>query len=361
MSKPKKRIIAINLPQFHPTAENDEWWGKGFTEWTNVTKAKPLFKGHYQPHLPTDLGFYDMRLAETREDQASLAKEYGIDGFCYYHYWFNGKRILNEPLDRMLALKKPDFPFMYCWANENWTRRWDGNDAEILIEQKYSNEDDIVHINWLCENVFQDKRYITIDEAPVIAIYKYSLFPDITKTIECWQREAKKYGFKKLYICGVQSAGENYLNPNNFGFDAAIDFQPDWHNLQKNDKWSLFKYKYNIQVGKETIFEYNQVVAKMLGRKIPQYKQFPCITPGFDNSARKNKFALIIKNSTPEKFEEWFQSVLAIFKPYSEQENLVFINAWNEWAEGNHLEPDRKFKRGYLQAIKNGLYNHYKS
>ncbi len=354
------RTIALHLPQFHPTPENDTWWGKGFTEWTNVTKAKPQFKGHYQPHLPADLGFYDLRLAQTREDQANLAKEYGISGFCYYHYWFNGKRILNEPLDRMLAEQKPDFPFMYCWANENWTRRWDGNDSEILMEQKYSLEDDREHIAWLCKNVFSDKRYITVNGAPVFAIYRAKLIPHLKETIKIWRDEAVKLGFAKPYICGFQSMGSDYIIPEEFGFDAVIEFQPDWSSLQKTDRWSLLKYKYNINVGETIVFEYDEMVKRMLKRKTPTFKQYPCITPNWDNTARKKKFAFVLKNSTPAKYLNWFKEILKNFKPYSKEENFVFINAWNEWAEGNHLEPDQKFGRGYLEATKTAV-EEYKS
>jgi lipopolysaccharide biosynthesis protein len=357
MSKSILRTIAIHLPQFHPTPENDAWWGKGFTEWTNVTKAEPLFNGHYQPHLPADLGFYDLRLEQSRADQAELAKQYGIDGFCYYHYWFNSKRILNEPVDRILALKKPDFPFMLCWANENWTRRWDGQDQDILMEQKYSDSDDIDHINWLCKNAFSDKRYITVDGAPVFAVYRPMIFPNIKKTIQIWREEAAKLGFPKIYLCGVQSMGSGYINPDELGFDAAIEFQPDWEQLQKTDLWSRFKYKFGLANGKPVIFDYEKISQKMMARKEPNFKQYPCITPSWDNSARKKHHAIILHNSTPKLYGTWFKNVLKKFKPFSKEENFVFINAWNEWAEGNHLEPDRKWGLGYLEATKEALDN----
>jgi hypothetical protein len=357
MSINKIRTIAIHLPQFHPTPQNDQWWGKGFTEWTNVSKVKPLFKGHYQPHLPTDLGYYDLRLAETRAEQAKLAKEYGIEGFCYYHYWFNGQRILNEPLDRLLASGEPDFPFMYCWANENWTRRWDGLDQEVLMQQNYGETDDIDHITWLCKNVFCDKRYITIDGAPVFALYKANLLPDVKKTLITWRAEAAKLGFSKIYILGVQSSGANYINPDELGFDAAMEFQPDWEQLQKTDLWSRFKYKFRLNIGQPVVFDYKAIVDKMLARKAPNYKQYPCITPSWDNSARKRHNAIILHESSPKIYGYWLKEILRKFKPFSKDENLLFINAWNEWAEGNHLEPDRKWGRGYLEETKKALDN----
>ena len=188
---PDIRPIAFYLPQFHPTPENDEWWGKGFTEWTNVTKARPLFPGHYQPQLPADMGFYDLRLPEAREAQAALAREYGIHGFCYYHYWFNGRRILERPFNEVLASGKPDFPFCLCWANENWTRVWDGGEKNVLLEQKYSHEDDLAHIESLIP-AFRDERYIRIDGKPLFLVYRTGLLPNPARTAEIWREAAKR-------------------------------------------------------------------------------------------------------------------------------------------------------------------------
>ena len=225
MKQHAKRVIAFYLPQYHPFPENDRWWGAGFTEWRNVVKARPLFRGHYQPHLPADLGFYDLRVPEVRQQQAALAERYGLSGFCYYHYWFNGHRLMQRPVEEMLASGKPDFPFMLCWANENWTRAWDGGEQEVLIRQEYSEEDDRAHIRYLLDEVFRDPRYIRVDGKPVFAVYRSALFPDIRRTIEVWREEATARGVE-LYLCRVESfnaAGREELA---VGFDAAIEFQP---------------------------------------------------------------------------------------------------------------------------------------
>ncbi len=220
----KIRPIAFYLPQYHPIPENDLWWGNGFTEWTNVVKAKPFFNGHYQPHVPGELGYYDLRLPEVRQRQADLARENGIYGFCYYHYWFNGRRILERPFQEVFESGKPDFPFMLCWANENWTRVWDGDEKEILLKQEYDLEDDRRHIQSLIP-YFKDPRYIRIQNKPVFAVYKSSLLPLPAKTIEIWREEAANAGLD-LYVCRVDSFGIEGAEYMKAGFDAAIEFQP---------------------------------------------------------------------------------------------------------------------------------------
>ena len=219
-----KRVIAIHLPQFHPFKENDEWWGKGFTEWTNVTKARPRYEGHYQPHLPSDTGFYDLRLPETRQMQADLAKEYGIYGFCYYHYWFNGKKLMERPVNDILKLGEPDFPFMLCWANENWARNWDGGFKNVLMKQEYSYEDDIEHMRWLCKNVFSDRRYIRISGKPVFAVYRTALFPDFKTTIEIWRKVAKEEFNMELYLIESMFPGDPTHSTLTDGINAAMAF-----------------------------------------------------------------------------------------------------------------------------------------
>lgn len=222
----KTRFIAFYLPQYHPIPENDEWWGNGFTEWTNVRKAQPRFPGHYQPHVPGPLGYYDLRDPKARAAQADLAREYGIHGFCYYHYWFNGKRLLETPLNEVLRTGEPDFPFCLCWANENWTRRWDGKDHLVLMEQHYSSEDDVKHIRSLFK-VFDDKRYIRINGKPLFLVYRIQNMPDPARTADIWRNEARRAGIGELYLAQVEATRYNHPNPFTNHFDAEVEFAPD--------------------------------------------------------------------------------------------------------------------------------------
>lgn len=378
-----KRLIAIHLPQFHPIKENDDWWGKGFTEWTNVVSAKPLFKGHYQPHLPADLGFYDLRLEEARIAQEELAKQYGLYGFCYYHYWFNGKRLLHVPLDRKLKNPKEDLPFMLCWANENWTRRWDGLESDILIEQNYSDIDDLEHIRFLCQHFFSDPRYIRVNGKPFITIYRPSLIPNISKTLKLWREEARKSGIGELYIGFMNSFNEKF-DINVYGHDVAIQFAPHFSIPNKKNAsifYKAYNYYFNLKkifffklnntrieikyhhfenfifrlfypVNKNHIFDYKELVKMQIAMDI-QDRTFPSLIPMWDNSARKKgKNAHIVINNSPALYGKWLEAILIKFKPWSEEENFVFINAWNEWGEGNHLEPCSKWGKQYLEITK---------
>lgn len=353
--KDKLRALAIHLPQFHPIPENDKWWGKGFTEWRNVVRTQPRFKGHYQPHLPADLGFYDLRLPETRAAQAALAKEHGIHGFCYYHYWFNGRQVLETPVKQILDSGEPDFPFCLCWANENWTRNWDGLFKDVLLEQKYSIEDDIAHIKFLFQ-FFSDKRYIRVDDKPVFVVYRTELFPDIKRTAETWRNEAVKAGFKDLYLIRA----ENFTTstpPETISFDASFNFFPNQYGMPlyvipgKIEQWL---HKMGVRKSpyiENWIWNYSDIVNKQISTpQIVPYKRFPGLTPMWDNSARRKKGAVILHESTPELYGRWLKHIVSTFKPYSADENFIFINAWNEWAEGNHLEPCQKWGRGYLRA-----------
>ena len=358
------KTIAFYLPQYHPIPENDAWWGKGFTEWTNVSKAKPLFPGHYQPHLPADLGFYDLRLPEVRRAQADLARAYGIHGFCYYHYWFSGRRILERPVNEILQSGEPDFPFCICWANENWTRTWDGQEKAVLLEQKYSEQDDRDHIRSLADT-FRDSRYIRIDGKPLFLVYRTAKLPNPKRTAEIWREEARDLGIGEIFLCKVESFGGDsiILAPEEIGFDAAVEFQPDgryvgdllYRNklLQKLNKIGL---SFPVYGENNNILSYSQLVDNVLShKKQPAYKKFSCVTPQWDNSARRKTGATIFHESTPELYEKWLKTTIEQTYFEHPDENIVFINAWNEWGEGNHLEPCQKWGLSYLEATQRAL------
>jgi lipopolysaccharide biosynthesis protein len=355
MNKSTVKPLAIYLPQYHPIPENDAAWGEGFTDWTNVKKARPLFEGHYQPHIPhDDIGYYDLRDPEVLVRQAAMAKEYGVYGFAFYHYWFNGKRLLETPLDNMLQTKKPDFPFLFIWANENWTRRWDGSDDEIIIKQNYSYEDDLIHIKYLCEHVFKDKRYIKIDNKPVFIIYRTELFTDIEKTVTIWRNEVKKYGFDGIYLVRVESFVCN-INPNTICFDAAMEFFLS-RSVFTHAEFRVGMYKhYNDTVLQYQKFDYNETVANAVAR-IYDYKIFRCVFPSWDNSARRKNNFTLFSNTSIAAFLYYLSSIFDYtIQHFPEKEQFVFINAWNEWGEGCHIEPDAKNRYDYLEAIQNAF------
>lgn len=357
----KIKALAVYLPQYHPIAENDQWWGKGFTEWRNVVKGKKIIEGQYQPHIPADLGFYDLRLAETREQQAQLAQESGIYGFCYYHYWFNGHRLLETPLNEVLKSGTPDLPFCLCWANENWSRRWDGMDKEVLMKQDYSFEDDLEHIKYLCKEVFNDDRYIKVDGKPMMMIYRPMLFPDITRTAEIWRNEAKKHGFPDLYL-GFYWSLEQMVNPKDIGFDFAAQF-PVNDPTFKNRKISLIervlsKLKIKLTVKQRfTVVDYIDYVKFFpKDKRVEGINLFPTIIPMWDNYVRRMKGGgRIVTNSTPDLYHQWLTDVCQNWDFKEDDKKFVFINAWNEWAEGNHLEPCEKWGTQYLDKTKEAL------
>lgn len=351
----KLRALAVVLPQFHPFPENDAWWGKGFTEWTNTVRARPRFRGHYQPHLPADLGFYDLRLLQSLVDQADMAREYGLYGFCYYHYWFNGKRLMEQPVNEILASGRPDFPFMLAWANENWSRRWDGKDKEVLIEQHYSEEDHRDHAHYLCTHVFSDKRYIRVNNKPFFLFYNTHIIPDLKKTVAIWREVARQNGFEDLYLGGILTSSEFEVSAVETGLDIVVDWQPDWTHLKVVPGY-LDRLKNRFSLGRTyRKIAYAEVVRRMKNKPRLLQKHFRAIVPGWDNSARRKNDAFIMHNATPELYQEWLEDVCKQSEVYSPEENFVFINAWNEWAEGNHLEPDRKWKRAFLEATKQVL------
>jgi lipopolysaccharide biosynthesis protein len=340
-----QRLITFYLTQFHPTKENDAWWGKGFTEWTNVTKAVPLFNGHYQPHLPTDFGFYDLRLRETRRDQIRVAKEYGIDGFCYHYYWFSGTRLLNVPLDDMLADTESDMPFCLCWANENWTKRWDAADHEVLIAQQYLPDDDLNFIKSLVP-FFSDSRYIRLNGVPFLIVYRPQHLPDAKKSAQIWREYCRNTGIGEIHICAALTHGN--MEYARFGFDSGVEFPP--HNMQS--KLNNISHCINFfEPFKGCIMQFEAVARSFLNRTYANQNVFRGVFPSWDNTARTANRALIILNGTPENYEYWLaESIRKTKEDFPEQDRFVFINAWNEWAEGCHLEPDRKHQRKFLEA-----------
>lgn len=342
----KIRTIAFYLPQFHPIPENDAWWGKGFTEWTNVTKALPSFTGHYQPHFPADLGYYDLRVRETRLEQIEMAKAHGIDGFCYYYYWFAGKRLLERPLDEMLHDPDSEMPFCLCWANENWTRRWDAAEHKVLIAQEYGPDSDVDFIKSVIP-FLQDPRYIRIDGAPLLIVYRPQHLPDSRKSVQVWRDYCATVGIPKLHlVCALTHKNWDYQK---YGFDAGVEFPP--HNLKVRNLAGELDLKSDFY---GSCIDYQDIAEQYLAiERGPEANIYRTVLPSWDNTARRHENALITLNGTPENYEFWLARALRqTAKDFPDQERVVFINAWNEWAEGCHLEPDRRYGRAFLDATR---------
>lgn len=342
----KARAIAFYLPQFHPIPENDQWWGRGFTEWTNVGKAKPLFEGHYQPRVPADLGYYDLRLPEARQAQADLASSYGIEGFCYWHYWFAGKRLLQRPFQEVVAMKQPNFPFCLGWANSSWTGIWHGAPNKILIEQTYPGEADYrSHFDALLP-AFEDDRYIKLDGKLLFLIYAPQELPNAYQFTELWRELAHKRGLPGFsFVAHMQS------DPTPFGCDYAVDNAP----FTKIPSHPLLMKPLDPRQELPKIHTYSDFVAFMAQKALGK-KEFPLVMPNWDNTPRSNSRGIVLHDSTPELFKCHFEDAIAKLSKFEEpQQRVVFIKAWNEWAEGNYLEPDHKYGLQYLEALKQVL------
>ena len=367
-SELKAKIIAYYLPQFHPIPENDAWWGKGFTEWTNVGKAKPLFRGHYQPRVPADLGYYDLRIPQIREQQAKLAKEAGIEGFMYWHYWFgNGKRILEKPFNDVVESGTPDFPFCLGWANHSWrSDSWKKSQAtltvktpELLIEQQYPGlEDYIEHFNTLLP-AFLDKRYIRVDGKPLFLVYSPLEIPDCKLFLETWNDLAKKNGFDGFHFVGLSKGWSSEVEKIlSLGFDA-VNRNGQWEaECSLKGKYSrIFKYKMLEKIGGVSLdtYDYGKVVAKLFSKYEELENVYPTVLSQWDRSARSGNRAVIYKNGTPQKFKIHLESALKFLRNKNEQKRIVFLKSWNEWGEGNYVEPDLKYGHQYLDAIKDSL------
>lgn len=357
----KTTLLAFYLPQYHPIPENDEWWGEGFTEWTNVAKAVPQFRGHYQPHVPSDLGYYDLRDPEVRHRQADMAAEAGIGVFAYYHYWFNSKTLLEKPIEDILRSEEQEFPFILVWANENWTRRWNGGRHKILIQQHYSLEDDLEHIQAL-RPALTDSRYFRRGDKPVLAIYRSSRLPDPKATTDLWRAEAARWGLPGLYLVSIESCGDKVSDPRPLGFDAAVEFPPTWAKLPRKP-WRYFLRRYFRWLRprfSHHLLRYDDVAERAMTRPEPDYPRWPGVTPGFDNTARRRRSATVLVDPSPETYERWLVDALqrcneVVNKVNDGFDGLVFINAWNEWGEGNHLEPDERHGHDFLLATKRAL------
>ena len=339
------RIIAFYLPQFHRIPENDIWWGEGFTEWVNVKRAKPNFSGHYQPHEPGELGYYDLNDQQVLIRQAELAKQYGITGFCFYYYWFGGRRLLEMPVNRMLASGKPDISYCLCWANENWTRNWDGGNREILVEQHYSPSDAEAFIFSLLPH-FKDQRYIRIGDQPLLMVYRLDLLPDPIGTLEIWRAVCRQQNLPPPYIVSMSSFGKT-SDPRVLGADAGADFPPHGAAVSPSLRQGLeiLEPAYD-----GLLADYLPMVAKFLTSPNRPYPYFRGLVPSWDNTARRQLDGWCVLNSSPAAFELWLRELIFQTSRKPKEERVIFVNAWNEWAEGCHLEPDRRYGRAWLQA-----------
>ena len=356
--KNKARVIAFYLPQFHPVADNDEWWGKGFTEWHSVTKARPLYKGHQQPKIPADLGFYDLRVGETRKAQADLAREAGVEGFCYWHYWFgNKKRLLEQPFNEVLKSGEPDFPFCFGWANHNWYQKlWDpkGNGDKLLIEQKYLGEEDYKeHFTNVLLPAFQDKRYMTVDDNPIFVIYDVAKKETIKEIINIWTKLAIQNGFKGIYFIAVQR-NESNQEIKDMGFDAMYrlqDYLKTYTDLPLIKK-ALLLLKVKLFNSPRTI-NYRDMTNTMYKDLDFNEDTIPVIIPNYDHTPRSGSKGVVITGSTPRLFGKQVTRALSYLKNKKESKKLLFLVSWNEWGEGNYMEPDSIYGKAYIDALKN--------
>ncbi|MGO4222694.1 glycoside hydrolase family 99-like domain-containing protein [Lysobacter sp. TAF61] len=342
-------LVAFYLPQFHTIAENDTWWGKGFTEWRNVSRALPQFRGHAQPRIPSDLGHYDLRNPQVMRDQASLAQAYGIGAFCFYYYWFGGKTLLEAPLEQWLRDDSITLPFCLCWANENWSRRWDGRADDILIGQQHSEADDLSFIAHIAPYL-RDRRYLRVDGKPLLLVYRPGLLPDASATAKRWRDWCLANGIGEICIAYTQSFDR--AAPEEFGFDAAVEFPPNLatpNNVTADQQLLNADYRGQVLDWRELAKDYSR-------RPMPAYRLFPGVNCGWDNEARRPGQGRTYLHAAPRRYRDWLQhTVDARLSGSPQRDRLVFINAWNEWAEGALLEPDARLGHAWLQATRDAL------
>ena len=352
------RFIAFYLPQFHPTPENDVWWGPGFTEWTNVARAPKLYRNHYQPKIPADLGFYDLRLSESREAQAELAKTYGVEGFCYWHYWFgNGKRLLQRPFNEVVTCGKPDSPFCLAWANHSWAKKqFDKNGTqEMLMEQTYPGDEDfILHFNTMLP-AFKDKRYIKVNGKLLFVVYNPLDDLSLKRFMELWQQMAKENGLEGFYFVGKTDKGRRKKEILDWGYDAVY-----------NDSFMNIHHKLNIVVkvfievrkriwpGPDK-YAYKDAVKYMVGESSKDVREIPVISPNWDHTPRSGKNGTLFYDCHPKYFKGLVKRVIGLVRNKPQDEQVVLIKAWNEWGEGNYMEPDLRYGCGMLEALKSAI------
>jgi len=361
----RARLIAFYLPQFHEIPENNEWWGKGFTEWTNVRKAKPLFSGHVQPKIPGELGYYNLLDQQARAAQAKLAKENGIEAFCYWHYWFgNGRRLLEKPLSEVLRLADPEIGFCLCWANQTWTGIWHGAPNRVLIEQQYPGKSDEAAYFESVLPAFRDKRYVTIEGRPLFAIYKPEELPDAAGFIQHWNKLAQECGLKGIYFVGMSN---NFSSPELKFFDAIVPIGPgDFLDIQPKDslvvrgarrllRGKLSKYipkSFLGRIGLPFRHDYGDAAAQAFARLPDSDTFYPCVLTGWDNTPRSGYRGVVFENYTPNALGVALSKAINYVSGRNPEKRIVFLKSWNEWAEGNHLEPESREGRAYLNVVR---------
>lgn len=361
MNRHKQTIVALYLPQFHPTENNNRWWGKGFTEWINVGKAQKLYPGHYQPKVPADLGYYDLRVPETREEQVLLAKEAGIDAFCYYHYWFEaGKEELDRPFKEVVASGKPDFPFCLCWANESWNAKFwnkDGTfDKQVLAEQKYLGEADNEKHFYSLLDAFKDPRYLRYKGKPVFMIYQALQFENVQEFMKQWNQLAKDNGLEGFHFVAQTTANAQIQQILDLGFDA-VNLVRLYDAAKQSENFFMKAWEHFITrvLNFPFVHSYKTAIKKFIGEEDKIRNVYPTMIPNWDHTPRSQRGGYVLHNCTPELFQKHATQVLDEIKDKPQEDQIVFIKSWNEWGEGNYMEPDRKYGHGYIKALNNAL------
>lgn len=363
-NRPRARLVAHYLPQFHPIPENDAWWGPGFTEWTNVARARPRFRGHRQPNIPGELGFYDLRLSETRQAQAQLAADHGIAAFCYWHYWFAGRRLLERPFQEVLEGGCPSLPFCLGWANQSWTGHWHGAPRRMLIEQTYPGAADArAHVQALL-SAFRDPRYLKVDGRPVFLVFRPTELARSDELIEIWRSEVRAAGLPGLHMVAVSL--DPAWNPEDHGYDAAVIWS---HALFATKvrrpviRARRFLHRVPLLGAAETrwartplhVYRYAEVARGFFCDEQLPYESYPSVLPNWDNTPRAGVAGSVLTDASPQAFKEVLRAAVARVEHLPEQHRLIFIRSWNEWAEGNYLEPDERYGRGWLEACRDAV------